>query len=102
MDAAQLEQEKRDADLRAVLNTDAGLRTLRRIVYVAAGLLKDPTGRDAEATSRNIGMQRVGRALLTDIARVSPDKYRELELQRTNMEIAEVLALPASGDSSTG
>ncbi len=89
--ADQLEQDKRDADLRAVLATQAGRRLVWRLLNICK-VFGDSFDSDTHLHARNAGMRSVGLKLMEEAQRVAPQSYLEMTGERINASLLELTA----------
>ena len=78
LDEIKAEKDKEDQDLIDVLNTACGRRFLFRIIDHAETMREPFVAGSFDLTSYNLGKQSEGKFWLTEILRLSPDKYFQM------------------------
>lgn len=76
---AQIRRDQEKADLSKILDTDEGKRFVWRLLGVC-GIHRDPFNTNALAMAAQVGEQRVGRWIETEIAEACPCKFLEMQL----------------------
>lgn len=72
-------QERRESDLRRIMQLPEGRRILRWIVVEKCGTMQDPWRMETNLTNYNLGRQSIGRDLLNDITKSKADAFSQIE-----------------------
>lgn len=95
----QLEQEKRDGELRELLGTKAGQAVVWRLL-VTARVFGSTFDLDSRAHAFQEGRRDLGLWLMAEAQRVAPDKYVEMVRERTNFDLRELAQRRSENESS--